>query len=155
MNFTFGQGSCLISDFARPNSHKSVLLQISLRFDIGISNNNVAFCVAEFLEPGMSSYRSISWSVGWFLLREIIKCICVLYPVCLKKYWKKLDKHLWLVLFSESCVITHHTLLKWIKHFARNRGKLLNELWKDKKIIENMKENLFQIIANELDKLPK
>ena len=49
----------------------------------------------------------------------------------------------------------HHTLLKWIKHFVRNRGKLLTELSKDKKIIENMKENLFQIIANELDKLPK
>ena len=49
----------------------------------------------------------------------------------------------------------HHILLKWIKHFLRNRGKLLTELSKDKKIIENMKESLFQIIANELDKLPK
>ena len=34
--FTFVQGSCLISDFARPNSTKVVVLQISLRFEIGI-----------------------------------------------------------------------------------------------------------------------
>ena len=45
--------------------------------------------------------------------------------------------------------------LKWIRHFARNLGKLLTELWKDKKTKENMKENLFQIIASELYKLPK
>ena len=50
LNFTFGQGSCLTSDFARPNSNKALLLQISLRFDIGIFNNNVAFCLAELLE---------------------------------------------------------------------------------------------------------
>ena len=31
LNFTFDQGSCLISDFARPNSKKAVLLQNSLR----------------------------------------------------------------------------------------------------------------------------
>ena len=50
LNVTFGQGSCLTSDFARPNSGKALLLQISLRLDIGIFNNNVAFCVAELLE---------------------------------------------------------------------------------------------------------
>ena len=31
---------------------------------------------------------------GWILAEEIIKSTNVLYPVCLKKYWKKLDKHL-------------------------------------------------------------
>ena len=36
LNFTFGQGSCLISDFARPISNKVVLLQISLSLgDLG------------------------------------------------------------------------------------------------------------------------
>ena len=59
LNFTFGQGSFLTSDFARPNSNKAVLLQISLRFDIAIFNNNFAFCVAEFLEPVMSSSCSM------------------------------------------------------------------------------------------------
>ena len=34
------------------------------------------------------------------------------YPVCLKKYWKKLDKHLWPGLFCGSCTITYHNLLK-------------------------------------------
>ena len=40
LNFTFGQISCIISDFVRPNSSKTVFLQISLRFNIGIFNNN-------------------------------------------------------------------------------------------------------------------
>ena len=34
LNFTFGQGSCLISDFARPNSNKVSLVQVFLRFEI-------------------------------------------------------------------------------------------------------------------------
>ena len=34
LNFSFGQGSYLISDFAWPNSIKTILLQISLRFEI-------------------------------------------------------------------------------------------------------------------------
>ena len=59
LNFTFGQGSFLISDFARPNSNKAVLLQISLRFDIDIFNKNFAFCVAEFLEPVMNFFCSM------------------------------------------------------------------------------------------------
>ena len=112
LNFTFGQGSCLISDFARLNSNKALLLQMCLRFDIGIFNNNFAFCVAEFLEPVMGSFCSTLWLAGWFLLREIIKRIIVFYPACLKKYWKKLDKHLWRGLFCESCAITQHSLLK-------------------------------------------
>ena len=33
MNFSFGQGSYLISEFSRPKSIKAVLLRISLRFD--------------------------------------------------------------------------------------------------------------------------
>ena len=59
LNFTFGQGSCLTSGFARPNSNKAVLFKVSLRFDIGIFKNNFAFCVAEFLEPVMSSFCSM------------------------------------------------------------------------------------------------
>ena len=59
LNFTFGQGSCLISDFAGPTSNKAILLQISLRFDIGIFNNNFSFCVAEFLKPVMSLFCSM------------------------------------------------------------------------------------------------
>ena len=43
LNFTFGQGSCLISDFARPNSNKAALVQVSLRFEIVIFNNNFVF----------------------------------------------------------------------------------------------------------------
>ena len=36
LNFIFGQGSCLISDISRLNSNKAVLLQMFLRFNIGI-----------------------------------------------------------------------------------------------------------------------
>ena len=104
----------------------------------------------------MSSFCSMPWLAGWFLLKEIIKPTSVFYPICLKKYMKKQDKHLRCDLFCESCVIIHHSLLKVdIRHFARNLGKVLTELWKDKKTKENMKENLFQVIANELCKLPK
>ena len=85
-NFTFGQSSCLISDFARPNSNKAVLVQVFLRFEIVIFNNNFVFCM-------MNSFGSKT-QADWILTREIIKCTNVLYPVCLKKYWKKLDKHL-------------------------------------------------------------
>ena len=110
LDFTFGQGSCLVSDFARPNSNKAVLLQISLRFDIDIFNNNFVFCVAEFLEPVMSSFCSMAWLAGWFLLRKIIRRTSVFYPVCLKKYWKKLEKHLSRSVFCESCNYTpQHT----------------------------------------------
>ena len=31
LNFNFGQGSCLISDFARSNLNKAVLVQVFLR----------------------------------------------------------------------------------------------------------------------------
>ena len=34
LNFTFGQGRYLISDVARPNSNKAILVQIFLRFEI-------------------------------------------------------------------------------------------------------------------------
>ena len=53
LNFTFGQGSCLISDFNRPHSNKAAFLQISLRCEIVIFNNKFAFCV-------MSSFCSMS-----------------------------------------------------------------------------------------------
>ena len=112
LNFTFGQGNCLTSHFARPNSNKTVLLQISLRFDIVIFNNNFAFFVAVFLEPVMSSFCSMLWLADWFLLKDIIKHISVFYPLYLTKYWKNLDKHLWRGLLCQSCAVTHHSLLK-------------------------------------------
>ena len=142
LNFTFGQGSCLISDFARENSSKDVLVQIFLRLDTVIFNNNFVFCM-------MSSFCSMARIAGWILVREIIKRT----NVRLKKYWKKLDKHLWQGLFCESCEITHHN--KWIRHFSRTLRKVLTEVWKDKEAKENMKEFLIQIKANELCKLSK
>ena len=81
-SFTFGQGSCLISDFARPNSNKAVLVQVFLRFEIVIFNNNFVFCM-------MSSFCSMARLAGWVLTRKLSKCTNVFYPVCLKKYWKK------------------------------------------------------------------
>ena len=104
LNFTFGRGSCLISDFARLNSNKAALVQV-LRFEIFIFNNNFVFCM-------MSSFCSMVRVAGWIVTREIIKCASVDYSLCLKKYWKKLDKHLWWSLFCESSTITHHSLLK-------------------------------------------
>ena len=41
LNFTSGQGSCLISDFARPNSNKAVLVQVFLKSDSHVPEN---FC---------------------------------------------------------------------------------------------------------------
>ena len=110
LNLTFGQGSCIISDFARPISNKAVLVQVFLRFEIVIFNNNFVFCM-------MSSCCSMAGVAGWILARETIKCTNVFYPVCLKKYGinicdKHQDKHLWQGLFCESCAITHHSLLK-------------------------------------------
>ena len=86
-NFTFGQNSCLISGFARPNSNKVVLLQVFLKFEIVIFNSNFVFCM-------MSSFCSMARVTDWILAKEIIKRTNGFYPVCLKKYWKKLDKHL-------------------------------------------------------------
>ena len=60
----------------------------------------------------MSSFCSMVWVAGWNLAQEIIKHTNVLYPICLKKYWKKLDKDLRRGLLSEICAITHHSLLK-------------------------------------------
>ena len=73
-NFTFGQSSCLISDFARPNSNKAVLVRVFLRFEIFIFNNNFEFCT-------MSSFSSMTRVAGWILARETIKCTNVIYPV--------------------------------------------------------------------------
>ena len=50
LNFSFGQGSYLISDFAYPNSVKALLLQVSQRSGIIIFNNNFVFCHADFLK---------------------------------------------------------------------------------------------------------
>ena len=87
LNFIFGQDSCLISDFPTPNPNKAVLVQVFLRFEIVIFSNDFVFCM-------MSSFCSMARIAGWILAREIIKRANVFYPVCLKKYWKKLDKHL-------------------------------------------------------------
>ena len=110
-NFFFGKSSYPKSDIARSSSKKAVLFQISLRLNMGIFSNNFAFCVAGFLGLVTSSFCSMPWLAGWFLLRKIIEQISVFYPVCLKKYLKKLDKHLWRDLFSVSCTITHQSLL--------------------------------------------
>ena len=48
LNFTFGQGSCLTSNFAGPNSNKAILLQISLGSDIGILCGRVPGAGDEF-----------------------------------------------------------------------------------------------------------
>ena len=104
LNFTFGQDCCLISDFARLNSNKAVLVQVFLRFEMIIFNNNFVFCM-------MSSFCGMARVAGWILARKIIKRRNMFYPVYLKKYWKKLDKHLWRGLFCEICVATHHSLL--------------------------------------------
>ena len=133
MNIIFGQGSCLISDFARPNSNKAVLVQVFLRFELVIFNNNFVFGI-------MSSFCSKTRAADWILTRELIKRTNVLYPVYLKKFWKKLNKHLWRGLFCESCTITHHSLLKmnhnlleiwgryWLKYEKINK---LRKIWKN------------------------
>ena len=59
LNVSFGQGSCIISDFPKTNSVKAALLQLSLRSKIIIFNNNFAFCQAGFLKPFMISFCSM------------------------------------------------------------------------------------------------
>ena len=114
VSFTFGQDSCLISDFAKPNSNKAVLVQAFLRFEIVIFNNNFVFCM-------ISSFRRMTRVADWILSREIIKNTNVFYPRMFKKVLEKLDKHLWRGIFCESCMITNHILLK-TNHF-------LLEIW--------------------------
>ena len=80
LNLTFGQGNCLISDLARSNSNKAVLVQVFLKFQIVIFNNNFVFCM-------MSSFFSMTVGAGWILATEIIKHTNVFYPVCLKRCW--------------------------------------------------------------------
>ena len=91
--------------FATPNSDKDVLVEVFWRFERVIFNNNFVFWM-------MSSFCSMVRVAGWILTREIIKRTNVFYPVCLRKYWIKLDKHLWRGLFCESCTIIHRALLK-------------------------------------------
>ena len=59
LNFSFGLGSCLISDFAWPNPVKAALLHISLRFKIVIFNCNFAIFLAGCLKPLMISFCSM------------------------------------------------------------------------------------------------
>ena len=56
LNFSFGQGGYLISDFAWPNSIKAALLQISQRFEIVIFNSNFGFCLSGFPKMSMISF---------------------------------------------------------------------------------------------------
>ena len=132
LSFIFGLRSCLISDFARANSNKAVLVQVFLRYEIVIFNNHFVFFM-------MSSFCSMAWVVGCILAREITKRTNVCYPVRLKKYWKKLDKHLWRVPYCKSCAIANHSYLKWISHLARNlrcwlkyeKIKKLRKIWRN------------------------
>ena len=69
------------------------------------------------------------------------------------KVLKKLDKHLWLGLFSESCAITHHSLLKvnqtlWEKFGLeiccwkyRKWGSHLKNRYRYAKVVENARSN--------------
>ena len=59
LNFSFSQSSYLTSGFAKPNSVKFVFLQVSLRSEIIIFNNNFVFCQAGFLKPFMISFCSM------------------------------------------------------------------------------------------------
>ena len=59
LNFSFGHGSYLISDFALPKPVRAVLLQVSLRSEIIIFNNNLGFCQAGFVKPFMISFCSM------------------------------------------------------------------------------------------------
>ena len=70
--WTFGQDRCLISDFARSNSNKVVLVQV-LRSIIVIYNNNFVFSM-------MISFCSMTRVAGWIFAREIIKCTNMFYP---------------------------------------------------------------------------
>ena len=92
LNVSFGQGSYLISDFASPNSFKAVLLQVSLRSEIIIFNNNFVFFQAGFLKPFMISFCRMPWVAGLFSLREIIKRTSLFHLVYLKKYNKVLTE---------------------------------------------------------------
>ena len=129
LNLSFGQGSYLISDFASPNPVTAVLPQISLRSEIVIFNNNFVFCLAGFLKSFMISFCSMPWIAGWFPLREIIKRTSVFYPLLLKKYKKKLDKHLWRGLLCERCVIEIWRKC-WLKYEKIN---ILRKIWRKSK----------------------
>ena len=102
LNFTFVQGSCFISDFARPNSNKCGLVQVFLRFEIVIFNNNFVFCM-------MSSFDTSSWLDPHKRNNSAQKRVIAR---SFKKYWKKLDKHLWQGLFCETYTTTYYSLLK-------------------------------------------
>ena len=93
LNYPFGKRGCPILDFTTPKSNGPVLLQISLRFQVVIFNNSFGFCVAGLLELGMSSFCSIPWAAGWFLLKEIIKRTRVFYNCCLIKYLLFYEQH--------------------------------------------------------------
>ena len=76
LNLTFGQGSCLISDFARPNSKKAVLVQVFIRFETVTFNNDFVFCM-------MSSFCSMARVADWILTREIVIRTNMLNSICL------------------------------------------------------------------------
>ena len=80
----------------------------------------------------------------------------MLYPVCLKKYTKKLDRHLWRRLFCGSCTITHHSSLKWNHTLLEIWGKCRRKYEKIKKKLRKIWRNsCFKLKQNDLYKLPK
>ena len=89
LNFSFGQGSYVILDFAQPKSVKAVLLEVSLGSEIIIFNNNFVFCQAGFLKPFMISFCSMPGVAGQFLLRETIKYTSVFQVHMLKSIIKR------------------------------------------------------------------
>ena len=103
----------------------------------------------------VSSFCSMALVAGWIFAREIIRRTKVFYPVCLTKYWKKLDKHLWRDPFCKSGTITHHSLLRYLNILLEILGWCWLKYEKIQKTKESMKELLFQTKANELYKLLK
>ena len=122
LDLKFCQGSCPISDFARPNLNKVVLVKVFLKFEIVIFNNNFVICM-------MSSVCSMAEVADWILTRETIKRTNVFYPVCLKNYWRNIYNEVYFVKVARLHTTVY--LNEW--HLARNLRKMLTEVWKDKK----------------------
>ena len=117
--------NCRVKSKIRANSNKFVLVQVLLKFDIVILNNNFVFCM-------MSSFLFFRKGNN-----EVHKRVV---PHMFKKVLKKLDKHLRRSLFYESWAIIHHSLLKmnntlletwgkwWLKY---EKIKTLRKIWRN------------------------
>ena len=127
----------------------TLLVQVFVRFEIVIFNNNFVFCM-------ISSFCRMTRVADWIFTREIIKRTNVLYPVCLKKYMKKLDKHFWRGLFCGNCTITYNSLLKWNHTLLEIWGKCRRKYEKiKKKLTKIWRNSCFKLKQNDLYKLPK